>query len=211
MSRLLKPAGIDGPGELVELVSEAIGEITCGGVLLDGALGNEEFGYFDLVAADENGEGVFFFINVSGSESEYLRLLKCIRWYRDNRRVLQKLYAGRIALGQVPHVIVVAPMYSNTIRKVLLNVLEGRITLVKYVCFQDSDGQKSLSIEKVEDSPPATENTGRAQILETPQATEAGRPQIPQAERITDLREFRRKMGNDFSNVSDEELLDLLG
>ena len=212
MSRLLRPARIDVPEELVELVSGAVGEIISGGVLLHGALGNEELGYFDLVAANGDGEGVFFFVNFSGHETEYLRLLKCMRWYEENRDALQKLHAGRVSLGSVPLVIVVAPWYSGSMRKVLLNLREAQITLMKYVCFQDGDEQKSLYIEKVEDSSSCTEKADPMQVLETsPPGPAADRPKTQSAETIPDLRKFRREMGTDISNVSDEELLDLLG
>ena len=110
-----------------------------GGVLLDAALGNNEFGYFDLVAANGDGEGVFVFINFTGLESEYLRLLKCMWWYRENRNALQKFHAGRVALGPAPPVFIVAPWYSDSMRKVLLDICESRIVLLKYVCFQDAE------------------------------------------------------------------------
>ena len=215
MSPLFRPARIDDPGELAELVSEAIGEIISGGVLLDAALGNNEFGYFDLVAANEDGEGVFIFINFSGREAEYLRLLKCMRWYQENRNALQKLYAGRVALGPAPPVFLVAPWYSDSMRKVLLNICESRIVLLKYVCFQDGEKKRSLFIEKVGDS---SEDTGKADPMGIDEARAdaplsgliADRPQIEPKESIIDPRVFRRETGTDISNVSDEELLDLL-
>lgn len=212
MSRLLRPAHIDDPRELVELVSGAIGEIISGGILLDAALGNEEFGYFDLLAANEDGEGVFFFINPSGDETEYLRFLKCMRWYQENRDTLQKLHAGRVALGPAPPVFVVAPRYSDSMRKVLLSIREGRITLLKYVCFQDGNEEKSLFIEKVGDSSVDTGKTDSAHLPETPSPGPAADRKIQTTpETIMYLRKFRREIEMDISNVSDEELLDLLG
>jgi hypothetical protein len=212
MSCLLKPACIDDPGELVELISGAIGEIINGGVLVHAALGNDEFGYFDLVAANEDGEGVFFFINFSGHETEYLRFLKCMRWYQENRNSLQKLHAGRIALGPSPPVFVVAPWYSYVMRKVLLDIGEGRIILLKYVCFQDGNEKRSLFIEKVGDS---FEDRGKADSIHVPEAPPpsltADWPKLQPAETIVDLNKFRQEIGTDISNVSDEELLDLLG
>ena len=130
MSRLLKPVSIDDPRELLELVSGAIGEIVYGGVLIESALGNEEYGYFDLLAVNGDGEGVIFFINFSGCETEYLRLLKCLRWFQDNRHVLQKVYAGRVALGRIPQVFVVSPRYSAGMQKVLFTIGEAREYLV---------------------------------------------------------------------------------
>src|SRR5208337_1599377 len=199
MSRLLRPACIDDPRELAELVSEAIGEIISGGVLLDAALGNDEFGYFDLVAANEDGEGVFVFINFLGHETEYLRLLKCMRWYQDNRNALQKLYAGRVALGPAAPVFLVAPWYQDSMRKVLLNICESRIVLLRYVCFQDGKEKRSLFIEKVGDS---SEDTGKAGPMcfaeacaeASPSGLIADRPKIQPKERIIDLREFRREI-----------------
>lgn len=208
MSPLLKPVCIHDPAELVELLSEAMGEVVSGGILLDGAVGNEEFGFFDLVAADSEGEGVFFFINISGNEAEYLRLLKCMRWYRENRLVLQKLYAGKAALGPAPSVFVIAPRYSSSMRKVLLNLSEGRITLMRYACFQHGDERRSLFLEKEEDSAPA-EIPGSVQDEKTTPA--AGRTGTGQAESITDPGKIREEAGPDVSNVSDEELSDLLG
>jgi hypothetical protein len=215
MSPLLRPVCIDDPGELAELVSEAIGEIIGGGVLLDTALGNDEFGYFDLVAANGDGEAVFFFINFSGRETEYLRLLKCMRWYRENRNALQKLYAGRVALGPAPPVFLVAPRYSDSMRKVLLNLCENRIVLLKYVCFQDGEEKRSLFIEKVGDS---SEDNGKAdpmRVLDVrTEASSSGlmadRSKIEPKERVIDPREFRRETESRISNVSDEELIDLL-
>jgi len=211
MSRLLRPAYPDDPGELAELISEGIGEIISGGVLLDAAVGNGEFGFFDLLAANGDGEGVFFFINFSGSETEYLRLLKCIRWYRENWDTFHKLHAGRVALGPVPPVFVVAPWYSYSMRKVLLNICDSRIILLKYVCFQDGNEKKSLFIETVGDS---SEDAGKAdcravsETSSTPAA--ADRPKRDPAATMIDPGKFRREIGSDISNVSDEELLDLL-
>lgn len=212
MSRLLMPACIDDPRELVELVSGAIGEIVSGGFLIDFALGNEEFGYFDLVAANEDREGVLFFINSSGDEAEYLRFLKCMRWYRENRDTIQKLHAGRVALGPVPRVFVVAPWYSYSMRKVLLNIGEGRITLLKYTCFQDSNEQKSLFIEQVDDSFMVTRKADSMNVSTAPLPGPTDRwPKMQVAEKIMYLRKIRREIEADISNVSDEELLDLLG
>jgi len=207
MSRLLKPAIIDDPRELVELVSEVIGDIISGGFLLDAAVGNDELGYFDLVAVNEDGEGVFFFINPSGGEAEYLGLLKCMRWYQENRYALQKLHTGRVAFGPSPSVFVVAPWYSGSMRKVLLNRGAGRITLLQYVCFQDGNDEKSLFIEKVGDS---SEERTDADSLHIPgtSPTDLSRMQTVEADMY--LRKFRREMGTDISNVSDEELFDLL-
>ena len=214
MSPLFRPACIDDPMELAELVCEAIGEIICGGVLLDAALGNDEFGYFDLVAANGDGEAVFVFINFSGDETEYLRLLKCMRWYQENRNALQKLYAGRVALGPAPPVFLIAPWYSDSMRKVLLNLCQGRIVLLKYVCFQDEKEKKSLFIEKVGDSSEDTRKAGPMRVPEAgaeacPSGLTADRPKIEPKERISDPGEFRRETGAGISNVSDEELLDL--
>ena len=160
----------------------------------------------------KHGEGVFFFINVSGDETEYLRLLKCMRWYQENRDTLQKLHAGRVALGPAPPVFVVAPSYSHSMLKVLMNIREAGITLLKYVCFEDSTGEKSLFIEKVSDSPADAERAVSIQVPDPhPSGPAAERLQIKQAEKIMYLRELRREMANDVSNVSDEELLDLFG
>ena len=210
MSRLLTPAVIEDPVELVELVSEEISEIVKGGFLIDFALGNEEFGYFDLVAANEDREGVFFFINASGGEAEYLRFLKCLRWYRENWDTIQKLYAGRIALGQVPLTSIVAPWYSYTMQKVLLSIGESRITLLKYSCFQDSSEQKSLFIEKVGVS--SAGNSDSKHVSTRPQSRPtADWSKMRMPEKILYLEEFRREIEADISNVSDEELMDLLG
>lgn len=212
MSRLLRAACLDNPTELVELVSEAVGEIISGGVLLDTVLGNEEFGFFDLLAADGDGEGIFFFINSSGCETEYLRLLKCMRWYRENWDALHRLHAGRVALGATPPVVVVAPSYSYSMQKVLLNICGSRIILLKYLCFQDGSEKKSLFIEKVGDSFEDTEKAGSRSVFETPPAlVTSDRPEISPGKTIMRLMNFRRRIGTDISNVSDEELLDLIG
>jgi hypothetical protein len=100
-------------------------------------------------------------------------------------------------------------------RKVLLNICQGRIVLLKYVCFQDEKEKRSLFIEKVGDS---LEDTGKTDPMRVPDVrTEASpsgltadRSQIEPKERVIDPREFRREIGTDISNVSDEELLDLL-
>jgi hypothetical protein len=201
--------------ELAELVSEAIGEIIGGGVLLDASLGNDDYGYFDLVAANADGEGVFVFINFPGQESEYLRLLKCMRWYHENRNALQKLYAGRVAFGPAPPVFIVAPWYSDSMRKVLLNICGSRIVLLKYVCFQDAEEKRSLFIEKVGDSSEDTGKTGPMPVPESradasPSGLTTSRPEIELKDGVVDPGELRREIGTDISNVSDEELLDLL-
>jgi hypothetical protein len=212
MGRLLRPARIDDPKDLLELVCEAVGEIIVGGVVLDTALGNDEFGCFDLVAANGDGEGVFFFVNVSGGEAEYLRLLKCMRWYRENRNTLQKLYAGRVVLGPAPPVFVVAPWYSNSMLKVLPDICGGGVIPLKYVCFQDGNGKRSLLMEKVGD---AFEDKGKADSMNSPEVfppgQPAGRPGMQPEKKSINFGEFRREIGTDISNVSDEELLDLLG
>jgi hypothetical protein len=209
---MLAPVRIDDPRELIELLSGAMSEIIGGGILIDVALGNEEFGYFDLVAVNEEREGVFFFINFSGDETEYLRLLKCMRWYQENHNTIRKLYAGRVALGPAPPVFVVAPRYSYSMQKVLLNIRKGPITLLKYVCFQDSDGEKSLFIEKVGDSSIVARKADSMLVPEThPPGLNAYWPKTEPAEKIAYLAKFRRDIEADISNVTDEELLDLLG
>jgi hypothetical protein len=121
-----------------------------------------------------------------------------MRWYQENRNALQKLYAGRVVLGPAPSVFFVAPWYSDSMRKVLLNICESRIVLLKYVCFQDGEMKRSLFIEKVGDS------------KDSPSGLIADPAKIQPKESIIDPREFRREIGTDISNVSDEELLDLL-
>ena len=100
-------------------------------------------------------------------------------------------------------------------RKVLLNICQGRIVLLKYVCFQDEKEKKSLFIEKVGDSSEETRKAGPMRVPEagaeaSPSGLTGARPKIQPKERIIDPREFRREIGTDISNVSDEELLDLL-
>jgi len=212
MSRLLRPVSIDDPRELVELVSEAVSEIIDGGVLLDANVGNGEFGYFDLIAANADGEGVFFFVNFSGREEEYLGFLKCMRWYQENRSSLQNLYARRVAFSPSPPVFVVSPWYSCSMRKVLLNMGEGRVILLKYACFQNGEGEKSLFVEKVGDS---SEDWAETDSIHVPGTSASiprtDLPKIQPAETDMYLKKFRREIVTDISNVSDEELLDLLG
>jgi hypothetical protein len=135
-----------------------------------------------------------------------------MRWYRENWGALHKLYAGRVALGPSPPVFVVAPWYSYSMQKVLLNIREGRTILLKYVCFQNGNEKKSLFIEKAGDY---SEDAGKAHpgaVSDTPPtAAAADRPKIEPAATMMCLRKFRLEVGTDISNVSDEELLDLLG
>ncbi len=211
MRSLIRPIHIDSFQELVELVCETIGEIVSGAVLLDVALGNDEFGHIDLVAADEDRNAVFLFIIFQGREIEYLRFFKAMQWYRENRKTLQKLYAGRVDLGLAPDVLILAPQYSDSMRNVLLNIGGSRIVLLRYVCFQNEEEKKQLFIEKIGDS---SENSGKAApedhpLLPAPlQATHGFKTQPDTT--VAALHKFRREIGTDISNVSDHELLDLL-
>ncbi len=206
MNDYIKPFCINHPWELAELVSDAIGQILKGAVLIDAALGNEEFGYFDLVAVNEDGEGVLFFLNKSGEESEYLQFLKCLRWYQDNRIVIQRLYSGRVSLGSIPLVIVVAPSFSQSIRKVLLSISSARVSLLKYACFEDMNNKRLLCLEQES----GTDNLGKQESPHVQLIRSSSRNAELVTEANIDLSRFRREIGTDISDVSDEELMDLL-
>ena len=231
MSRLLKPLHIDNPLILIEIISEAVDEIQKGAILLDTSLGNDEFGCIDLIATDSDKKGMLFFINISGQEIDFLRSFKCLLWYQENRKILHKLYHGTIDLSLPPSLFFISPCYSHAIQKVLLNLQEGHVShviLLKYACFQDGEEIK-IFLEKIADtSSDKTADTSRDKTdgrnkddaerqtavdsppisPETAFQTEkpVNQPQKP----AIDLKKFRQEIGIDISNISDEELSDLI-
>ena len=63
MSRILQSRQIDHPQQLMEIVVDGIGEIQKGAIVLDTTVGNEEYGYIDIVAANETKRKSAFFIS----------------------------------------------------------------------------------------------------------------------------------------------------
>jgi hypothetical protein len=234
MSRLLKPLHIDDPGLLIEIITEVVDEIQKGAVVLDTCIGDNESGHIDLIAADRDKKGMLFFINVSGQEIDFLRSFKCLLWYQENREILQKLYSGIIDLSFPPSLVFISPCYSHGIQKVLLNLKEGQVTLLKYVCFQDGE-QIKIFLENIADIPGDKNDPSRdkADTLRDkadgtnrddgekqgagvfPQTSPETAPQMtkpanqPQRPAI-DLKKFRQEIGIDLSNISDDELRDLI-
>ena len=151
MSRLLHSSQIDHPQQLMEIIVDDIGEIQKGAIVLDTAVGNEEYGYIDIVAADETKRGMFFFLNFSGNEMHFLSSLKCLQWVRENQTVFHKLYAGKINFAPPAAILFIAPHFTPSMQKVLLNLKEGRVVLLRYNCFQDEKETK-LFLEKIADS-----------------------------------------------------------
>ncbi|MEW5801786.1 MAG: hypothetical protein AB1847_06730 [bacterium] len=152
MSRLLKPLDINDPRTLIEYITEVVGEIQQGAIALDTSLGDDEFGCIDLLAADQDKKAMLFFLNLSGQESEFLRPFKCLLWYRENRKVIQKLYPDAIDFGHPPDLFFISLHYSHSMQKVLSNLGEGRVTLLKYACFQEDGGNIRIYLEKIADS-----------------------------------------------------------
>ena len=169
MSRILQSISIDYPQKLLEIIVEDIDEIQKGAVVLDTTVGNEEYGYIDIVAANETKRGMFFFLNSSNQEADFLRSLKCLQWVQENKGIFQKLYGEKIDFDYTPNILFLAPCFSPSMQKVLLNLKVGRIVLLKYNCFQDEDQTKiflekiadSLEEEKTEDTPQANDNRGQ--------------------------------------------------
>ena len=137
MSRILQPMLIDHPQKLREIIISDIDEIQKGAVVLDTIVGNEEYGYIDLVATNETKSGMFFFLNSSGQEADFLMSFKCLQWFQENQNIFQKLYAGKIDFTYHPTILFIAPHFTSSIQKVLLNLKEGRIVLLKYHCFHE--------------------------------------------------------------------------
>jgi len=222
MSRLLKPLHIDDPRILNEIITEVVDEIQKGAIVLDTSLGDNEFGFIDLIAADCDKKGMLFFMNVSGQGIDFLRSFKCLLWYQENRKILHKLYPGAIDLSLPPSLYFISPCYSSyAMQKVLLNLNQGHVTLLKYACFQDGEEIK-IFLEKIGD-PSMDKTDGRNKddaekqtITDSSQiATETAPPQTatpvnqPQRPAI-DLKKFRQEIGIDISNISDEELSELI-
>jgi len=232
MSRLLKPLQIDDPRILIDIIAEAVDEIQSGATVLDTSLGNDESGCIDLIAADRDRKGMLFFINFSGQETDFLRSFKCLQWYQANRTIVQKLYRGAIDLSLSPSIFFISPYYSHSIQKVLLNIKEGQVTLFKYACFLDGE-QIKIFLEKIPD-PAGDENNGRnkddgrdkdkekekvpaaahspvtapeTSLQTAPRPAEPDhKPKVP----LMDLKKFRQEIGIDISNISDDELRDLI-
>ncbi len=213
MNRLLRPAHIDDPRILIEIISELIDEIQKGAVVLDTAIGSSEFGCIDLIAADRDKRGMLFFVNSSGQEVDFLRPFKCLLWYQENREMLQKLYSDAIDLSIPPALFFISPCYSHALQKVLLNLKEGPVTLLKYACFQDGEELK-IFLEKITSTapsiPPATQIPPAPAIpIETaPQAENTDT--LHQKPEAADLKKFRQELGIDLSHISDEELRELI-
>ncbi|MEW6381987.1 MAG: hypothetical protein AB1611_20620 [bacterium] len=240
MSRLLRSLQISDPQTLIEIITEAVDEIQSGATIVDTSLGNEEYGCIDLIAADRNKRGILFFITTSSLETDFLRPFKCLCWYRENRPILQKLYSGVIDIALPPSIYFISPAYSDIIRKVLLNLKEYHITLLKYTCFQDGESikvflekiaalpddtslpeipslrnqlEKWLRTSQSDNSPrkcPSDDSLQTSQPdrspLYPPDKTPAGKSGKP----AFDTARFRQEIGFDISNISDEELHDLL-
>lgn len=211
MSRILQPLPIEHPQELREIVMDGIDEIQKGAIVLDTNIGNEEYGYIDLVAANETKRGMLFFLNSSGQEVDFLGPFKCLNWFQENQNIFQKLYAGKIDFNYPPNILFIAPHFTPSIQKVLLNLKKGRVVLLKYNCFHDGQEMKII-LEKIADS---LEDEGKE---DTPQLTgeacsnshqEEVPPLTPQKPKI-ELDKFRQELSIDISNISDQELSELL-
>ena len=137
MSRILQSSHIDHPQELMEIVVDGIGEIHKGAIVLDTTVGNEEYGYIDVVAVNEKKKGMFYFLNFSGHEAYFLNCLKCLQWIRENQTIFHKLYAGKIDFDLPATILFIAPYFTPSMQKVLLNLKESRIVLLRYNCFHD--------------------------------------------------------------------------
>ena len=151
MSHILHASQIEDRQQLMEIVVDDISEIQYGANVLDTTVGNKEYGYIDIVAADEEKRGMLFFLNFSGDEIHFLSSLKCLQWVRENQTVFHKLYAGKIDFNQPATVLFIAPHFTPSMQKVLLNLKEGRIVLLQYNCFHDEKETK-IFIEKIADS-----------------------------------------------------------
>jgi len=224
MSRILQSRQIDHPRQLMEIVVDGIGEIQKGSIVLDTTVGNEEYGYIDIVAANETKRGMFFFLNFSGHEANFLSSLKCLQWVRENQTIFQKLYAGKIDFDHPANILFIAPHFTPSMQKVLLNLKESRIVLLKYNWFHDEKETKiflekiadSLENEKSEenhqDTDHVTDNiTDNITDNANPKAQpEKVKPFTPPNKPTIDLDKFRQELDIDISNISDEELSELL-
>ncbi len=228
MSRILQSGQIDHPQQLMEIVVDGIDEIQKGAIVLDTTLGNEEYGYIDIVAANETKRGMFFFLNFSGHEANFFSAIKCLQWVRENQSIFHKLYAGKIDFDHPADILFISPHFTPCIQKVLLNLKEGRIVLLKYNCFH-YEKETKIVLEKIANSLKIADSLEIADPLEnekneknhrvTDHITDNANPKIrpekvkpftPPNKPAIDLDKFRQELDIDISNISDEELSALL-
>lgn len=223
MSRLLKPIKVKDPQGIINLIIDDINEIRKGAIVLDTKIGNKEYGYIHIVAVNEKKQGMFFFINPSGLEIEFLQFFKCLCWYKENINLFKKLYTGIIDFTQPPLILFMAPYFSASIQRVLYNVIDGEVTLLKFSCFQEGEEEKVFIeritglIEKQKDplhqkhtpdqkDTPALKEKEESVTESAPVETEAPSKKKDQP----NLEKFRQEVGIDLSEISDKELLMLL-
>lgn len=212
MSRILQSRQIDHPHQLLEIVVDSIGEIQKGSIVLDTSLGNEEYGYIDIVAANETKRALLFFLNFSGHEANYLSSLKCLQWVRENHTIFQKLYAGKIDFGHPANILFISPHFTPSMQKVLLNLKEDRIVLLRYNCFH-AEKETKIFLERIADS--LENGKSEKNHQDTDNANPKARPEkvkpFSQPDKpAIDLDKFRQELDIDISNISDEELSELL-
>jgi hypothetical protein len=215
MSKILKPEYFSHPQELIEIIADSIDEIQRGSTVLDTTVGNDEYGYIALIAVSEIKRGILFLLNLSGHESDFMKCLKSLQWYYENQNIIQKTYKSSIDFTQPPQILFLAPCFPASIQKVLCNMVNGSVRLLKYSCFHDGQDVK-MFLEEVNGSQNQDAGGTSCQSIRENSfsrcsecMTQVNTPS-PAKTPDLDLRKIRQEFKIDISDISDEELLTLL-
>lgn len=214
MSKILRPIYINHQEKLIEIFSELLENIQTGARLLDTQVKISDYGHIDLVAIiQETKKGLVFFINPSGKEADFLASLQSLVCYQENEAFFQRLYAQQIDPDQSPLVFFLSPFFSPGLQKILLHYSKKfPIILVRYLCFLDGQEIK-IYLERMADPFEERRSEPNYQDLaitdfDLPSAN-LGIPPLVK-EQPLDLAKFRKESDLDLSNITDQELVNLL-
>jgi len=134
--------------EIMELMLVNLECLEPGLKLVDKNIDFSEGGTLDILAIDYTNTLVLMELLPKEQEEVLIVALKHFEWVIRHLSVLKKIYALPIELSSIPRIIIIAPRFTDSFKRLTENIHPARIELFEYRCLE-TQGTRGLFLNKL--------------------------------------------------------------